>query len=443
MEKIYKQLALDNGIVGAGGAGFPTHVKLNATVDYLVVNGAECEPLMTVDQVLMHHFSDHLTATIDALREELGAKEAIIGIKAKHVEVVDVMKKTSGAYTNVRVEPLGDFYPAGDEVVLVYETTGRQIPQGGIPLDCKVVVINIETLYNLWQASQGSPLVSKWVTVAGHVPNPGTYYVPLGVTIGQMIELAGGASISDYSVINGGPMMGKLVNSLDEPVTKTTKGLLVLPNDNPVIENHHRLLTHIIKQAQSICCQCRLCTDLCPRNLLGYGIEPNKTILSAGYSFSVNGGEAGKGALLCSECGACDMYACPMGLSPRRVNQVLKSGLAQQKIAPPDKGKEVKASEWRPYRRIPTKRLVARLGLNRYNSPDIWMDQTIDPELVTLPLRQHIGAPSVPVVKTGDSVNRGDLIADIPEKSLGSKVFASISGTVREVTSDYIRISKA
>lgn len=442
MEKKYVQLARDFGIVGAGGAGFPTHVKLNASVDYLVINGAECEPLMTVDQLLMEQYSGELCLTIDELRRELGAKEALIGIKAKHTEVIGIMNKALAGYPSVKVVELGDYYPAGDEVVLVYETTGRQIPQGGIPLDCGTVVTNIETVYNLFEADAGRPLTHKWVTVAGKVSKPGVYRVPLGVTTAQMIQLAGGPTVDEFSVINGGPMMGKLVTDAGEPVTKTTKGLLVLPNDNPAVVNSLRPISNIIKQAQSICCQCRLCTDLCPRNLLGYGIKPNETILSAGYSFTVNGGEVGKGALLCSECGACDMYACPMGLSPRRVNQVLKAGLAKNRVAPPDKGKAVTAGAWRKYRRIPTKRLVQRLGLAGYSSPVIWHKETIAPEAVTILLRQGIGAAAEPVVKAGDSVTVGDLIAAIPEGKLASNMFASISGTVAQVTSEKIVIEK-
>lgn len=434
-------LARQFGVVGAGGAGFPTHVKLNAKVDYLVINGAECEPLMTVDQLLMQRYPEQLAETLHTLRRELDAKEVIIGIKAKHKGIIEVLEQAVRTFDRIRVAPLGDFYPAGDEYVLVYETTGRQIPQGGIPLECGVVVINVETLWNLWQGVEGKAVTHKWVTVAGKVNRPGVYRVPLGISISEMLTLAGGSTIEEYSVVNGGPMMGKLVHDLQEPVTKTTKGLLVLPNDSPVIVNQLISLERIIRQAQSVCCQCQICTDLCPRNLLGYKIHPNKTILAAGYQWSARTGGI-LGAMLCSECGACDMYACSMGLSPRRINQMLKSLLVNERVSSPNKGALVQASEWRPYRRIPTKRLIKRLGLLEYHSPVQWIDNSYEPNQVVLYLRQHIGVSSKPIVHVGEIVELGQQVAAIPDGMLGGNLFASLTGRVTEVTDTYIAIQK-
>ena len=155
MENRYAEIARACGVVGAGGAGFPTHVKLDARVEYLVINGAECEPLMTVDQVLLLRYARELVRTADGLRAALGAVEARFGVKAKHAGAVDVLRRAAEGYSQVRVVELEDRYPAGDEYVLVYEAAGRQIPQGGIPLDCGVVVVNVETLWNLWRGEDG------------------------------------------------------------------------------------------------------------------------------------------------------------------------------------------------------------------------------------------------------------------------------------------------
>lgn len=439
MENRYAEIARACGVVGAGGAGFPTHVKLDARVEYLVINGAECEPLMTVDQVLLLRYARELVRTADGLRAALGAVEARFGVKAKHAGAVDVLRRAAEGYSQVRVVELEDRYPAGDEYVLVYEAAGRQIPQGGIPLDCGVVVVNVETLWNLWRGEDGGVLTHKWVTVAGEVARPGTYRVPLGVTVGEMLDLAGGALIPQYRVLNGGPMMGRLVETQEEPVTKTTKGLLVLPEGSPAVLNRLRPIEHMLRLAQSVCCQCRMCTDLCPRNLLGYGIHPNKTILAAGYQWSVGAGAAEE-ALLCSECGACDMYACPMGLSPRRINGMLKGLLSRERVPAPDRGKQVQADPWRPYRRIPTQRLVRRLGLEGYHSPAEWIAMDWSPRRVILPLRQHIGAPAEPIVGAGELVSAGQQIACIPEGALGSALFASITGTVTAVSGTAITI---
>ena len=431
MSGTMKQLAREYGVVGAGGAGFPTHVKLDAKVEVLIINGAECEPLMTVDQVLMLTRAKELFETLEQIRIEVGAGEAVLAVKAKHQEAVETVQAAAAAYPAIRICPLEDRYPAGDEYVLVYEVTGRLIPHSGLPLDCGVMVMTVETLWNMHEAQLGRPVTYKWVTIAGEVAHPGTYLLPIGISAGDAIALAGGTGVPDACVIDGGPMMGKL-KERSEPVTKTTKGLLVLPPDSPVVRSRLTPLEAILRQARSMCCQCHLCTDLCPRHLLGYEIEPNKTILAASYSWSM-GQTAIPQAYLCSECGACDAYACPMGLSPRRVNQMLKGMMAKEKLPNPYKGRTAELREERAYRRIPTKRLVARLGLSDYHSPAVLIEQAAEPKQLTLPLRQHAGAPSVPVVQAGDRVAAGALVADIPEGALGSRIFTPLAGSVERV----------
>jgi Na+-translocating ferredoxin:NAD+ oxidoreductase RnfC subunit len=276
--------------------------------------------------------------------------------------------------------------------------------------------------------------------VAGAVAAPGTFQVPLGVSIAEMLKLAGDPVLEDYAVINGGPMMGKPVNDLNEPVTKTTKALLVLPQTNPVVQNSLRPLAAIYRQAQSICCQCQICSDLCPRNLLGYTIHPHQMILAAGYQGQVQSTKITE-AFLCSECGACDLFACTMGLSPRRVNQSLKTELTRMGVKNPYKGSSVIVHQWRNYRRIPTKRLISRLGLSFYDSSPPLRTVDIFPYKVEIPLKQHIGAAAEPVVKVGDRVEKGQLIGMIPEGKLSTNYHASISGQVLEVNRESIVIN--
>lgn len=440
MNKRISKIARQAGVVGAGGAGFPTHVKLDAQVEIVILNGAECEPLMSVDQNIMLKDADLLAGMLEKLRLDLGAREAIIGIKAKHEEVIATMQQAIKSYASMRIVPLGDFYPAGDEVVLVYETIGRLIPTSKIPLDIGAVVINVETLWNLARAEDGHPLTHKWVTVSGAVAKPGTFWVPLGVSAAQMINLAGGALISDYAIIDGGPMMGRMLADPEQPVTKTTKGLLVLPRHNPVVEVQSRPLGTILRQARAMCCQCRLCTDLCPRHLLGYNINPNQTILAASYG--ANQGNKALQSLLCSECGACDLFACPMGLSPRRINQLLKAEVNKAGIKNPFVGKIPQPEAMRPYQRIPTKRLISRLNLKGYAAFAPFYPTDLQPDKVVLPLKQHIGAPSEAVVKVGEAVAMGQLVADIPEGKLGSRIFASIAGRVSECSEERIVVER-
>jgi len=198
----------------------------------------------------------------------------------------------------------------------------------------------------------------------------------------------------------------------------------------------------MLLQARSLCCQCRLCTDLCPRNLLGYHCEPNRTILDAAYGWSVNSDNITQ-ALACSECGACDMYSCPMGLSPRRINSMIKQQLNKEQTTNPHKGDRPQPSVWRPYRRIPTARLRSRLNIDRYDSPVKVINYPFAPDQIYLPLKQHIGAPAQPVVKVGDSVQVGQLIAAIPDGTrFSSNLFSSLHGKVTVVDSQGIKIAR-
>lgn len=427
------ELARLHGVVGAGGGGFPTHVKLDAQVECVIVNGAECEPLLEVDQALIMGYSHCLVAMLEETRRAVGAGAAVIAIKAKHREALAEARAAADGYPAIRVVPLEDMYPAGDEFVLVYEVTGRLVPQGSIPLQVGVVVLNVETLWNLSRAKVGQPVTHKWVTVAGAVMDPGTFLVPLGVSAAEMIALAGGPSVTDFAVLSGGVMMGTLVESLDEPVTKTTKGLVVLPSRNPAVQVRARPLAAILRQARAACCQCQLCTDLCPRHLLGHELAPHRVMLTASYAGSALEAPVTT-AFLCSECGVCDLYACPMGLSPRRVCRALKEEMTRRGLTNPHRGSTASLHPWRSFRRVPLGRLTPRLGLEPYGRRARARDAGLVPDRVVLPLKQGPGQPGQPVVRVGDEVTAGQLVAEIPAGRLGSRVFASISGFVAERT---------
>nr|WP_315989479.1 4Fe-4S dicluster domain-containing protein [Desulforamulus aquiferis] len=215
-----------------------------------------------------------------------------------------------------------DMYPAGDEHVLVHEVTGRIVPEGGIPLHVGVVVSNVQTLINIAQALEGQPVTDKYVTVTGEVGKPSTVKVPIGMLIDEILLLAGGTTVREYTVIDGGPMMGKLIQK-DATIRKTTGGIIVLPQDHSLVVEKGLTWPVISNRAKSVCCNCRACTDVCPRNLLGHRLEPHRIMQAIGRG-QINESEVLSKAFLCSECGACDTYGCSMGLSPRRVNAELK-----------------------------------------------------------------------------------------------------------------------
>jgi Na+-translocating ferredoxin:NAD+ oxidoreductase RnfC subunit len=424
----------DAGVVGAGGAGFPTHQKLNNSCETVIVNGAECEPLLQVDQQLMEMEAEVLVCTLEEVLNSIGANKGIIALKAKYEKAVRILGqviKRQGKGKKIELFLLGDFYPAGDEQVLVFEVLGRVVPPGGIPLQVGVVVINVETLVNVARACNGNPVVNKFVTITGAVKNPITLSVPMGMPINNVIRLAGGPSVEKYQVLEGGPMMGKLITDMEQGVTKTTKGLILLPEDHRLWRSKQFNMRIVLKRAMAACCHCTACTDLCPRYLLGHKLEPHRLlrILSHNLTNDLTGVTS---AQLCCECGACDLYACPMELSPRLLNAAVKAELVKHKFKLPPAEKV--AIHWqRDLRKIPAQRLIARLGLSNYYRPAPLLAAEVETDLVKLQLKQHVGVPCYPVVNLGEKVEKGQIVAAVPEGQLGSPIHASISGTIVQV----------
>ena len=225
--------------------------------------------------------------------------------------------------------------------------------------------------------------------------------------------------------------MGKVLNDLNEPITKTTKGLIVLPEHHKLIAMGTLSIDKIIKRARSACIQCRYCTDMCPRFLLDHDLEPHKIMRALQH---IEGNEEIlKTALTCSECGVCEQYACTMNLSPRAVNAILKQEFAKVGIKPPKPPEKQKIMTIREGRKIPVKRLIARLGLSQYDNSAPLSEQEYQVTKVEIKLKQHVGAPSIPIVKVGQQVQQGELIAEMPAKALGASLHASIGGIITEI----------
>lgn len=426
------------GIIGAGGAGFPTHVKVNCKAEYVIGNGAECEPILRVDQQIMDVYADKVIKGILAVKEQTGAKQAVVVLKAHYKDAVESLEKAA-AGKGVEIMKLKSYYPAGDEQQMVYEVTGRVVPTGGLPLDVGAVVSNVSTLMNIADALEGNPVIDKYVTVGGEVANPVTLKVPIGTPISELIAKAGGpASMDGYTIILGGPCMGKLTKDVTTPVTKTTGGVLVLPDSHPLIYKKTNNDDMDMKLARAVCCQCSMCTQMCPRNALGLNVQPHKAMRAAAQN---NGKLLGdiNGIFSCCDCGICTYFACNFGLAPSRMMQRMKTGLAAQGIKPK---KEVKGTVDTGIdgKRIPVSRMIQRLGVSKYDVPAPLADNLMETKKVTIPLRMHIGAPAVAQVAKGAKVMRGDLIGEIREGALGARVHASISGTVTEVTDNAIVI---
>ena len=390
------------GVVGAGGAGFPAHVKLQAQVDTFLVNAAECEPMLKVDQQLMAVQAERLIHGVQYAMTATGASSGIIALKEKYQEAINALTPLLPA--GIRLHILPDVYPAGDEVLTIWMATGRRVPPAALPVS---------------------------------VASPITLTVPIGMSLRDVLALAGGATVDDPGFINGGPMMGGLITSLDTPVSKTTGGLLVLPKSHALIQRRMQDERTVLSVAKTVCEQCRLCTDLCPRHLIGHELSPHLLVRAVNYQQAATP-QLLLTALTCSECNVCESVACPVGISPMRINRMLKREL--RALNHRYEGPLNPEDEMAKYRLIPVKRLITKLGLSDWYHDAPLAETDYSTDKTTLLLRQHIGASAIPCVEQGERVVRGQCVADVPSGALGAPVHASIDGIVSEITEQSITV---
>lgn len=435
------------GVVGAGGAGFPTHVKLAAQVDTVIANGAECEPLLHADQHLMVRYPEVVVRGLRLAMQATGAQRGIVALKAEYKEAIAALQGVLKQADDVSLHLLGSFYPTGDEFVLVHDVLGRHVPEGGIPLEVGVVVNNVGTLWNVVRAVEGLPVTHRFLTVTGEVQHPCTLRVPIGTPIAQAVEWAGGLTDAgrglhpdELALVAGGAMMGRVVPGTDV-VTKTTGGLLVLPADNPAVRWMTRPLANALRRGMSTCDQCRDCTDLCPRHLLGHALVPHEIMRAVNYGLEAPT-HIVTAAVLCCECRLCEAFACPLELSPMQYYRAVKRKLAEAGWKNTvHRRKDLSLHEMFDYRRVPVERLIDKLGLTAYHRFEAPLDEREwQPPEVRIPVRQHTGVPSQPVVKPGSRVSAGELIASVPDGKLGANIHASIPGVVKDVTDKEITI---
>ncbi len=427
------------GIIGCGGAGFPTHVKIDTQVDTVLVNGAECEPLLNTDQRVMERYAAELIDGLRLVMGHTGAKKGYIALKKHYHHAIDALKPHLAGSSRVELAPLGNYYPAGDEQILLTDVTGKIVPEGGIPLNVGAVVSNVLTFVQITRAAQGQPVTERAVTLVGEVLKPQVAEAPIGTSVRDLLDVAVPAiPVEEIAVIDGGPMMGRVVG-LDEPIRKTTSGLLFLPKDHPVIEQQSITLAAILRRGVAACCQCRLCTDACSRFMQGHAIEPHLMMRGLAYK-TEEPTRAMTAAFLCSQCGLCE-FACPLQLSPKRAFMELLTRFRNAGMKNPHNRVPAHVHEFNAYRKIGKDRLTRRYKLTAYESHELPLSRpAFRPGIVRLPLKQSPGVPASPVVAVGDSVKKGDLVAELPEGKLGANLHASIDGTVSDISADHITL---
>ncbi|MBI2252633.1 MAG: 4Fe-4S dicluster domain-containing protein [Armatimonadetes bacterium] len=418
------------GIVGAGGAGFPTHIKYNQKVEYIIANGAECEPLLYTDKNLILNFPQELLFGLSHAVEALQAKKGILAIKEKNQKIIEILKEEIKKFPNLEIFLLSDFYPAGDEAVLIFEVLGRIVPPSGIPLDAGVVVNNAGTFINICFALKGKALLERTLTINGEVAEPIVLSLPLGTSIKDALSFSGGVKISKFKVILGGPMMGSIEEDLEVGINKTTTGIIVLPEDHPLILRKSADLNKEFKKGKSACDQCRFCTDLCPRYLLGHSLEPHLVMRALAWeNLRLNIIES---TFLCTECNLCSYYACPLFLSPGKICVKFKSILIKERKKYPYKNKFSLSLPFRENRKIPLKRLIQRLDLSAYEKELNFKKIAPQIKKVRISLKQYNGVLAHPIVKSSEKVSKGQVIAE-PADAFGVRIHASLNGKIKEI----------
>jgi len=309
----------ESGIVGLGGAGFPTQVKFDVDpeqIEYLIINGAECEPYVTSDTVTMMTRADDMAYALKALNGCMGIKRVIIGIENNKKEAIANMKNMAASVTecSVQVKALPSVYPQGGEKVLVYHTTGRVIPTNKLPINVGCVVINCTTLAAIGAyLKTGMPLVEKCVTVDGKaVKSPQNVIAPIGTSMNDLIECCGGLTEQPAKLIYGGPMMGITVPSADVPVLKNTNAILALTNKEARLPK------------TTACIRCGACINTCP-----FGLAP----AAINRAYDNKDAESLKELSVdtCMECGCCS-FVCPANRPLVQKNKLAKQFLREERM---------------------------------------------------------------------------------------------------------------
>jgi len=307
------------GIVGMGGATFPTHVKLTPPpgmkAEVLIINGVECEPYLTSDHRLMMEKTDEILTGTTLIMKALNVHSAIIGIENNKRDAIAQFTRKSKEYAGITVQPLKVQYPQGGEKQLIDALTGRQVPSGALPISVGAVVQNVGSVFAIYEAVQkNKPLVERVVTVTGkEVKQPCNILSRVGIPLINLIDEAGGLPENTGKVISGGPMMGKALASIDIPVTKGTSGVLIIPTPEAK------------RKAMKDCIRCAKCVNVCPMGL-------NPTLLMNLTEYAVWDRAEKNGITDCIECGSCS-YTCPadrplldyIRLGKGRVNAVIRA----------------------------------------------------------------------------------------------------------------------
>ena len=433
------------GVVGTDKLAMPSYVKLSSKADLIIANGAESEPLLQSEKSLLKENPELIIDGIKIAMEATGALKAVIAIRSSEKERMnhlnDILKKES----NIEVFYLEDFYPSGDDPILVYEVTKKLIPEGKTPLDEGIVVEKLLSFAWMYQGYHGKPVTERPVSVIGEVHQPQVAWFPIGTLYKDVLKLAGGITIdpSRAVIFDGGPLQGEVVKDLNNGIGKTTSAVMVLPKDHVISKIKMKSLEEMVRQHQGVSDESSLLDDLCPRNQLGYDIFPSKVMRNFHFPELLTSSHV-KSSNLCNDCSLCEFLgSSSLSESPRLAYKEFQKSLERLggRITGEVQEKRKVRSAYN-HNKVSCSHLAKRIQVEKYESFNRSILPKKSPQKVRVPVTRHKGIPAQPVVVEGQSLRMGDVIAFSPLGELGTTYHASIPGKVGEVNDRWIEIIK-
>ncbi len=431
------RLIKDKGVVGGGGGGFPTYAKFSFdNLTTLIINGAECEPLLYSDYFLFSKRNEEIVVVLDKIQEIFNFEEIYIVLKEKRRDLIQYLQKAGiKGIKNLHFYLMRDVYPAGDEQIIIKSIKGLTLPPFTPPGEKGFVVINTQTLLYIYEAIiKNQPTMRRFITVSGYVKTPLVVDVPIGTKVKDLIQLTGGYTTKKPVIFAGGLLMGNLVGE-SYSIKKTTTGIVVIPENSKVLFEKKHTADFFSKLSKSVCDQCMECTFFCSRNIIGKKLSPHLIMRNSSKLLSGKL-EIPTEILNCSECGLCYVYSCPLGLSPRKVIRSLKKKVKRRNL----KNCETQISE--PLIYLPTsEKIKKRLEIDLIDRiPEFYGVYT--PQRVSMDLNQGKGKSPKIFIKEGDFVFEGEKIGEVSEEDLGTPIHSPINGMVFSISENKIHIER-
>lgn len=420
--------AKDAGVTGAVG-GRPIHAHLTGRLDCIIANGVECLPLSAADRHVMVHRALEVVRGLHRVCDATGAREGIIAISERYDDAADAIAFVLRRFSGIRLVRVGDFYPAGEASVLAAELLSIPPAPASALREAGVGVLNVRTLADLDAAARGRALTHRDVTVTGAVRAPQVVRAPIGTTIATLVACAGGVTTPDPVFFAGDPLTGRPSPHAHTAVDKRTGTVVVLPGDHPAARTATAGADETLARLEAGCTRCGACGAVCPSRGIGLALNPDRIVgaLVAGHAPPE---EILAGAALCMDCRLCEIFACPTRVSPaaalREARAHLPASASRLPVgAPPP--------NWLAGNRVPRERVIARMGLDRYDRPVRAATVIPRPAHLYLPL-----AGASPMVSRGTWVAAGELLATGPT---AASLHAPQAGTITAVSPTHVVLS--